>query len=326
MTLQNNTITNNDLGLYSLLTDPGSSASVAKNTFEDNRYENILADQGTLNLQNNTITGSNYGIWAYSFLGDTGNTIVNLTGNQISNALVAGIRLDKDAGDPYNPVVNGSGNSFIGNPKGVLNNTTTLADFVGNWWDSLAGPMDNKTVPDACGLNQNNPSGTGNGVSPCVRYDPWSTANPFAASGGNGSSSSAELSTLIIPVTGGQPVTISCVDPSEMFQVGDVQVTFTGLCNYEVVLDQLSKDNLPGNLAQGNHFVEGISMSLLKDGKAVDALPAGATIQVSYPNPSGNTSILAWNNSSWVEKPSSVIDDRVVANLDKPATNVIVTH
>ena len=326
VTVQGNTISNNDLGLYSLVTVLGSSASVTQNTFEDNRYENILADQGTLNLQNNTITGSNYGVWAYSFLGDTGNTIVNLTGNQISNALVAGIRLDKDAGDPYNPVVNGSGNSFVGNPKGVINNTTTLADFVGNWWDSSSGPMDNKHYPDVCGLNQNNPSGTGNGVSPCVLYDPWSTVNPFAASGGSGSSGSAELSSLIIPVTGGQPATISCVDPSEMFQVGDVQVTFTGLCNYEVVLDQLSKDSLPGNLSQGNNFVEGISMILLKDEKAVDTLPAGASIQVSYPNPSGNASILAWINSSWVEKPSSVIDDRVVANLDKPAINVIVTH
>ncbi len=245
MTIQNNTVDNNDIGLYSLVTVLGSSASVVQNTFDDNRYENILADQGTLNLQNNTITGSNYGVWAYSFTGDTGNTIVNLNGNQISNALVTGIGLDKDSGDLYNPVVNGSGNSFVGNPEGVINNTTTLADFVGNWWDSLGGPLDNKKVPDACHLTQNNLSGTGNGVSPCVLYDPWATQNPFASSGGNGNSGSVALDIPNIPITGGQLITIDCGSPTMTAEVGTTDAVFTGLCGYEVVLDALTPEDLP---------------------------------------------------------------------------------
>ncbi|MGA7606052.1 MAG: right-handed parallel beta-helix repeat-containing protein, partial [Anaerolineales bacterium] len=325
VTIQNNTVSNNDIGLYSLVTVLGSSASVAQNTYEDNRYENILADQGTLNLQNNTITGSNYGVWAYSFAGDTGNTIVNLTGNQISDALVAGIRLDKDSGDLYNPVVNGSGNSFVGNPEGVINNTTTLADFVGNWWGSFVGPMDNKTVPDACGLTQNNPSGTGNGVTPCVRYDPWFTANPFATSGENGSLGLGELSSLIIPITGGQLTTIDCGSPTMTVEVGNTDAILTGLCGYEVVLAPTTAEDLPGALHQNQKFVTGVVITLLKDGKAVDALPAGASIQVSYLKPSGDASIMAWNGSSWTEEPTSMNGDRAIANLDAPAATVLVT-
>ncbi|HUI90119.1 MAG TPA: right-handed parallel beta-helix repeat-containing protein [Anaerolineales bacterium] len=328
VTVRKNRMTNNDMGLYSLVTVPGGSATVTQNIFDDNRYENVLADQGTLNLQNNTLTGGNYGLWAYSFSSDTGNTVVDLQGNHISDTLIAGVRLDEDAGSDYNLVVGGTGNAFTANPEGVLNDTTTLptpalADFRGNWWDSTDGPMDNKSVPDVCGLTQNNPLGTGNGVSPCVLYDPWLTKEPSAGGTGSGAGGSVPP---IIPVTGGKATTISCDTPSMLIQVGDVQVTLTGLCGYEAVLDQLLEDSLAGNLGQGNNFVEGISIDLLKDGTAVNALPAGATIQVSYPKPSGNASILTWTNSSWIEKPSSVIDGRVVATLDTPATNVLVTR
>ena len=158
----------------------------------------------------------------------------------------------------------------MGNPDGVINDTTTLADFVGNWWGSASGPLDTKSIviPDACGLKQNNPSGTGDSVSPCVLYDPWAATDPFAgvAEGGRGSAGSDETVPLVIPVTGGEPTTIGCDHPSEMSQLGDIQVTFTGLCGYDVVLEQLSKDSLPGNLGQGNNFVDGIFFVLFKMG------------------------------------------------------------
>jgi len=103
-------------------------------------------------------------------------------------------------------------------------------------------------------------------------------------------------------------------------------VTFTGLCGYQVVLQQLSKDSLLGNLGQGDNFVEGVSFVLLKNGQPVDTLPTGASIQVSYPKPSGSASVWAWINSSWVEQPSSVTGDRVVANFDTPIANVVIVH
>jgi len=66
---------------------------------------------------------------------------------------------------------------------------------------------------------------------------------------------------------------------------------------------------------------------LLKDGRVVDVLPAGTSIQVSYLKPSGDASIMAWNGSSWVEEPASNSGDRAIANLDKPVvTTVLVTH
>ena len=324
-----------------LVYEPGSSTlEIANNTLTDNQIGIASVAAASLNILDNEIEGPphiGYGYPVGILVSDeagwsTGSGLGSnglITGNEIT-LNDYGILLLDAAGSAANVSVHQ--NSITSNRLyGIYNSVftspqTTYTDAMDNWWGVSLGPLDPGAGTDHCGLTQSNLGVPANGVSPCVLYTPWLTANPFAASGGNGGSSSAALSTLIIPVTGGQPVTISCVDPSEMFQVGDVQVTFTGLCNYEVVLDQVLKDNLPGNLAQGNNFVEGISLSLLKDEKAVDTLPAGASIQVSYPNPLGNASILAWNNSSWVEKPSSVIDDRVVANLDKPVTNVIVTH
>ncbi len=324
-----------------LVYEPGSSTlEIANNTLTDNQIGIASVAAASLNILDNEIEGPphiGYGYPVGILVSDeagwsTGSGLGSnglITGNEIT-LNDYGILLLDTAGSAANVSVHQ--NSITSNRLyGIYNSVftspqTTYTDAMDNWWGVSLGPLDPGTGTDHCGLAQSNLGVPANGVSPCVLYTPWLTANPFAASGGNGSSSSAELSPLIIPITGGQPATISCVNPSEMFQVGDVQVTFTGLCNYEVVLDQLLKDNLPGNLTQGNNFVEGISMSLLKDEKAVDTLPAGASIQVSYPNPSGNASVLAWISSSWVEKPSYVIDDRVVANLDKPVTNVIVTH
>jgi nitrous oxidase accessory protein NosD len=335
------------------LTDPDADSSagillylagtttISNNQVIDNQLGIASTASTGLNINNNTILGGSpttygyptgIGLWDYDAY--TG-TEVETTGSIKNNLIESndyGILIDYLKTSNTTSYLNINLNSIINNNSNTLHTPTygvwsnTLTNATNNWWNNASGPLDNTVIPDACWLTLNNPAATANRVSDCVLYNPWLVTNPFAISGGNGSSSSEELSSLIIPVTGGQPAMISCVDPSEMFQIGDVQVTFTGLCNYEVVLDQLSKDGLPGNLGQDNNFVEGISVSLLKDGKGVNALPAGATIQVSYPNPSGNASILAWINSSWVEKPSSVIDDRVVANLDKPAINVIITH
>ena len=324
VTIKDNTVFNNDVGLYSLA--PGNTVSVNGNTFSGNRYEGVFADQGTLNLNGNTMTGGDYGLWAYSYNSASGNTNVNLTNNQIEGNSLAGIQIDEDLGVSFHPSVSGSGNAFIGNGNAVVNDTTTLAEFPNNWWGNANGPLDDKTTPSACGLTTNNPGGLGGAVSPCVLYNPWLTKNPFAGGGTGGGAGGIVIVSPIIPITGGEPTQIACDVPSMMIQIGDDQVTLTGLCGYDVVLEQVLKDDLPGNLGQGNNFVEGISLNLLKDGKAVDALPAGASIQVSYPKPSGNASILAWTGFSWVERPSSVMDDRVVANLGMPATNVLVTH
>ena len=357
-TIANNTVSDNFwTGTYGGSNDPTSdpnadssagillylagATTVSNNQVIGNQLGIASVASTSLNINNNTIQGGSpttygyptgIGIWDWDYWTGTQFETTGSIKNNVIESNDYGVLIDYLNTSNTNSYLNINLNSIINNNSNTLHTPTygvwsnTLTDATNNWWNNASGPLDNTAIPDACGLTLNNPAATGNRVSDCVIYNPWLVADPFAGGGGKGGGGSSEVVPSLIPITGGEPTPISCVDPSEMFQVGDVQVTFTGLCNYEVVLGQLSKDSLPGNLAQGNNFVEGIALNLLKDGKAVDALPAGATIQVSYPNPSGNATILAWINSSWVEKPSSVVDDRVVANLDVPVANVIVTH
>ena len=214
----------------------------------------------------------------------------------------------------------------------VRDTNTVMAE--NNWWGDASGPYDNSAVPDACGLSLTNPTGAGNAVSPCVIYDPWLTKDPFAAagsggaSGGNGRGKNATLiAGQVIPVTGGQPTTLSCDNPSVTMQIGDIQVTFTGLCGYDVVLDSVTKENLPGDLGSSNYFNDGLSITLLKNGKEIKTLPADASIQVSYPKPSsGSPSVLAWSGSTWIDQASFVDGNNIISDLAAPATLVLVTH
>ncbi len=357
-TITNNTVSDNFwTGTYGgsndPISDPNADSSagillylagkttVSNNQVIDNQLGIASTASTSLNIDNNTIQGGSpttygyptgIGLWDYDAY--TG-TQVETTGNISNNVIESndyGILIDYLKTSNATSYLNINLNSIINNNSNTLHTPTygvwsnTLTDATHNWWNDASGPLDITAIPDACGLTLNNPTATGNRVSDCVLYDPWLTTDPFAGGGSAGGGSSSEIVPPIIPITGGEPATISCVASSEMFQVGDVQVTFTGLCNYEVVLDPLSKDSLPGNLCQGKNFVEGISFALLKDGKAVDTLPAGTSIQVSYPKPSGNASVLAWISSSWVEQLSSVISGRVVVNFETPVANVVMVH
>lgn len=357
-TIANNTVSGNFwTGTYGGSNDPISdpnadssagillylagTTTISNNQITDNQLGIASVASTSLNIKNNTIQGAapttygyptGIGVWDYD--SSTG-TQVETTGTIKNNVIELndyGVLVDYLNPSDTTAYLHINLNSIINNNSDTTHSPTyavwsdTLTNATGNWWGSAAGPLDNKSVPDACGLTQTNPLGTGNGVSPCVLYNPWLTKSPFASGGGAGAGSGGGIVSPIIPITGGEPTQIGCDVPSMMVQMGDVQVTLTGLCGYDVLLDPLLKDDLPGNLDPGNNFVEGISLNLLKDGKAVDALPAGASLQVSYPKPSGNASILAWISSAWNEKPSSLIGDRVVANLDLPAANVLVTH
>ena len=110
-------------------------------------------------------------------------------------------------------------------------------------------------------------------------------------------------------------------------QIGDIQVTFTGLCGYDVVLNSVAKENLPGELGSSNSFDDGLSITLLKNGKEIKTLPADASIQVSYPKPtSGSPSVLVWNGSIWIDQASFVDGNNIISDLAAPATLVLVTH
>ena len=328
-----------------LIYEPGSSAlDISNNTLTDNQIGIASVAAASLNIHDNTIQGPDHIGYGYpvgimitdesGWSTDVGlGTNGSITGNEIT-LNDYGILLLDTAGSAANVEVHQNSitsNRLYGIYNSVFNSSqTTYTDAMDNWWGVSLGPLDPSTGTDHCGLAQSNPGVPANGVSPCVLYHPWLTTDPFASSGGsggNGHSVSAEPATPIIPITGGQPTTIDCGSPTMTVEVGNTDAIFTGLCGYEVVVELITPEDLPGAMNQNQKFVTGVVITLLKDGRAVDALPVGTSIQVSYLKPSGDASIMAWNGSSWVEKPASNSGDRAIANLDKPVvTTVLVTH
>ena len=315
-----------------LIYQPGSTTvQVFNNNVLGNQFGIAAFDTPDFNIHNNTIQGiphTGFGYPAGIVLSNSEGTIQN---NTITINDYGVLVFDTPAAKPPVGIHN---NSITANTLyGVWSNKLTDATY--NWWGDATGPLDSSGVTDACGLTLSNPTGTGGTVSPCVLYEPWLTADPFPAAGnggdsggGNGRGQNATLtSALVIPVTGGQPTTLSCSNPSVTMQIGDIQVTFTGLCGYDVVLNSVAKENLPGDLGSGNSFDDGLSITLLKNGKEIKTLPADASIQVSYPKPaSGSPSVLVWTGSTWVDQASFVDGNNIISKMIAPATLVLVTH
>ncbi len=311
-----------------LIYQPASTAiQVFNNEVFGNQFGIAAFDTPDLNIHDNTIQGmphTGFGYPAGIVLSNSDGTIQNNT-ITINDYGV----LVFDTSDP----VGIHNNSITDNTLyGVWSNT--LTDATNNWWGDATGPQDNSTVPDTCGLLLTNPTGTGDAVSPCVLYSPWLTKNPFASAGTGGGNSgngqgnnAAAVITTVIPVTGGQSTTLSCSSPSVTMLLGDIQVTFTGLCGYDVVLNSVAKADLPGDLGPGNSFDDGLSISLLKDGKEIENLPADTSIQVSYPKPtSGSPSMMTWSGSTWRDQASFIEGNKIVSILSAPATLVLITH
>ena len=358
--IANNTVSDNFwTGTYGgsndPVTDPNSDSSagillylagttsISNNQVIDNQFGIASVASTSLNISNNTIQGGSpttygyptgIGVWDYD--SNTG-TQVETTGNIDNNVIGSndyGVLIDYVNTSNTTSYLDLSLNSIINNNSNTLHAPTygvwsnTLTNATGNWWDNANGPLDNTSIPDACGLTLNNPAATGNRVSGCVVYNPWLTTDPSASSGGNGGNSGSVASDIpVIPITGGQLTTIDCGSPTMTVEIGTTDAVFTGLCGYEVIVEPITPEDLPGAMNQNQKFVTGVVITLLKDGKAVDALPAGTSIQVSYLKTSSDASIMVWNGSSWVEEPTSMNGDRAIANLDKPVvTTVLATY
>ena len=93
----------------------------------------------------------------------------------------AAISTQTDVGD-HVTVHDNSLISTIAHPTefGVEVRGFNIVDALHNWWGDASGPFDNSPVADDCGLGLDNPSGTGSSVTPCVIYENWLTADPFA--------------------------------------------------------------------------------------------------------------------------------------------------
>lgn len=155
---------NNDGGIYAWT--PGATSTVSGNVFTNSRYAGIDIDQGTTNISNNFIVGSGFGpvvgIGAYSYNGNTANTIGNLQQNSITDALQANVELtDFSTSDVAFPTVTANFNRLSGNARGVNNATTSsTVSAENNFWGCNGGPQ----------------AVSGNGcstISNLVDADPW---------------------------------------------------------------------------------------------------------------------------------------------------------
>lgn len=159
-TISGNTLTGNDIGVYAWA--PGSGVAVTGNSFTNNRYEGLFADQGAHTFSGNTISGGNYGIVVGSFAGNTANSEATMTGNSIAGTGTAIALLDDVTTDALVPVATLHTNSIAGNSNGLNNTTSTAVDATNNWWGQPSGPA----------LSAN-PGGTGDAISGNVSFSPW---------------------------------------------------------------------------------------------------------------------------------------------------------
>jgi hypothetical protein len=142
----NNVLVNNDMGLYG--SDP--SLTIWGNVFAANRFFGLVLDQGNATVTGNVISGSNVGVLAVAFTGNTANTEVTLIGNVITgNGLTpagvpeGGLVVEDDTqfgGGPPAIVVTAHFNDISGNSIGVNNTTDNVVDARFNFWGSAAGP------------------------------------------------------------------------------------------------------------------------------------------------------------------------------------------
>lgn len=208
-----NDVSNNDTGIYNFIVQP-STTNVTSNTLTGNRFEAVYLDEGTVNLTGNTIANNpSFGIIAVAFTGATGDSVGNLSCNEIESNGVGIHLLDDDGGDAFVPTVSGDDNQISGNGTGVSNTTPATQNLENNYWGSGSGP---------------NPPGSGDTLVGPVDAIPFLTlvptcinctvdpdcANGLACDGAETcSAGSCQAGTAIICTPGQCEVSSICVDP-----------------------------------------------------------------------------------------------------------------
>ncbi|MDT7541848.1 MAG: hypothetical protein QOE33_1752 [Acidobacteriota bacterium] len=179
-TLSNNTISNNDTGVY----NNGANTTISGNTMAGNRYDGIFLDEGSATISNNTISGtSNVGVSAVSFVGNGGNSTGTLDHNNITGATTGLQMLDDTSGsDAFVPQLTAHFNRIVATTTAIDNPQSETADFENNWWGCNAGPGNT-----GCGAV------TGSGAD----FNPWfvlsATATPNSIIPGGTSNVAADM-------------------------------------------------------------------------------------------------------------------------------------
>jgi CSLREA domain-containing protein len=154
--VSNNTISNNDTGVY----NNAANTTISGNTMAGNRFEAIFLDEGNAAVSNNTISGaSNAGVTAVSYVGNAGNSNGTLDHNTITGATTGLQMLDDTSGpDAFVPQLTAHFNRIVATTTAIDNPQSKTADLENNWWGCNNGPGNT-----GCGAV------TGTGAD----FDPW---------------------------------------------------------------------------------------------------------------------------------------------------------
>ncbi len=170
---EGNTVSGNSGGTINI--SPTSSNNVITgNTLTGITNRAIVFNGEVGTHENNLIEGNTlssnvqYGIDVEGNAGGTTYTNLTITGNNITDNGIAGIRINTNVTWGTGNTINN--NNIYGNlDYGIENAAGTIIDAENNWWGDGTGPLHISTNPDA----------TGDEVSDDVDYRPWLLA-PFA--------------------------------------------------------------------------------------------------------------------------------------------------
>ncbi len=117
----------------------------------------------------------------------------------------------------------------------------------------------------------------------------------------------------IIPVTGGLSGDTCGADGAFFELVSQDKAIFTGLCPLHASLVGIEHSSLPGGLPEDRSFASGFTASVLQEGLAIDVLPEGGALTISFYLPAEimekSLSIFYWDPGSnagsggWIEIP-----------------------
>ncbi|MCC6628762.1 MAG: right-handed parallel beta-helix repeat-containing protein [Chloroflexi bacterium] len=276
--VKGNTITNNDMGLYTYMLVPGVT-TVDSNQITANRYSGVFADQGIVNVFSNNIQGpGDIGVVIVAFGGVARNSTAVVLFNFINN-VGDGIKLiDDDTSDAFIPTVTANLNHLASNTTGINNTTSGGINGESNWWGSATGP---------------GPVGPGTGVpvSTNVDFQPWLC---------DGTDTQPSVTGFQPNLTLCPPPTVAGVkfnDPNRSLlqEPGDV-----GIAGVTIFVD-----------TNGNGLLDGGELSTVTDGAGAYALaaPPGAQ-RICEVLPSGRV-----HTTPRCQTVTSVLNQTAIANF-----------
>ena len=210
ITLSGNTLTGNDVGIYTA--QMTGTPMISGNTVNANRYEGIELDEGTASVVNNQITGNGgaSGDGVFATQGDYGttDTTATLTGNTISGN-PTGVFAEDVAVDAFTTHLTVQRNALTANPTAGLNNeaASTVAATC-DWWGQSTGPASGEVMGSATTTPY---LGSSNLAGACPAHTAPSAPRPTSAVPYN--DHSAKVIWQVPVSNGGSPITGYVITP-----------------------------------------------------------------------------------------------------------------